>query len=182
MHEFINKGMTSQKKWFTRLQQYGSLIILMDGGIPLSVALPSGSRNYNKFMEKHIVQDEENINCNLTISNRKLSSNNCRYHNTFIHDTNAKKIRAMCSPYTSPQVVSSSGSLRLTDCKLVKSPSATHCAYHQKGIRGIVYVTCENHVPVHFVRFHESSSPSWFPCIWNLVLLILLKELLLTQF
>lgn len=138
-------------------------------------------QNYNTFKDKHIVQDQENINCNLTISERKLNKNSCRFHNTFIHDTDARKMRSMCSSHVSSTVVSS-GSLKLTDCKLLKSQSAPSCAYNQKGMTGIVYVTCENRVPVHFVKFEESSSPSWSSCIWNLILLILLKELLLTHF
>nr|DBA22654.1 TPA: hypothetical protein GDO54_013668 [Pyxicephalus adspersus] len=137
-------------------------------------------QNFNTFKEKHIIQDEEKINCNLTISDRKLNRNACRYHNTFIHDTNARKLRDMCSPYVASTNVASRGSLKLTDCKLQKSSDSTNCAYNQKGLAGIVYVTCENRVPVHFVKFQENSSPSWTVCVWKLALFFLLKELLLT--
>lgn len=131
-------------------------------------------QNYKTFMEKHIVEDQAKINCNSTIKERNLNKNSCRFHNTFIHDTDAKKIREACSSHETSTVVSSGRTLTLTDCKLLKSQSATGCSYNQTGVKGVVYVTCERQVPVHFVKFEPSFATQCAPCIWTLSLLILL--------
>ncbi|CAJ0966653.1 unnamed protein product [Ranitomeya imitator] len=134
-------------------------------------------QNYKTFVEKHIVEDQAKINCNITIKDRNINKDSCRYRNTFIHDTDARKIREMCSRHVASTVVSSDGSLTLTDCKLLKSPSAMGCSYNQAVVKGVVYVTCERQVPVHFVRFEPGFAAQCAPCIWTLGLLLILGYL-----
>lgn len=135
-------------------------------------------QNYKKFVEKHIVEDQAKINCNSTIKKRNLNKDSCRFHNTFIHDTDARKIREACSSHETSTIVSSGATLTLTDCKLLKSQTAPGCSYNQTAVKGVVYVTCERQVPVHFVKFEPSLATQCAPCILTLSLLILLRGLL----
>ncbi|KAG9487242.1 hypothetical protein GDO78_007226 [Eleutherodactylus coqui] len=159
--------------------------------VAIFASIPSiQSQNYRTFLDKHIVEDNAKINCNMTIKDRNLNRDSCRIRNTFIHDSNAKKILDVCAPYESSTIVPSGRLLTLTDCKLLRSPSATTCSYSQTGVKGVVYVTCEKQRPVHFVKFEKGTEPDpeptpkpgfaaqCAPCIWTLSLLVFLRELL----
>ncbi|KAG8596473.1 hypothetical protein GDO81_001922 [Engystomops pustulosus] len=137
-------------------------------------------QNYNKFKDKHIVEDQAQINCNITIKDRQINKDSCRFRNTFIHDTNGRKIRELCSPYVRSTLVPSDSALALTDCKLLKSRSSSPssgCSYNQTEVKGVVYVTCENQLPVHFERFELSFAVHCTPCLWTLSLFILFRYL-----
>ncbi|KAG8455548.1 hypothetical protein GDO86_001664 [Hymenochirus boettgeri] len=157
------------------------LYLLVMLGIILSFPLQSHTQNFNMFMEKHIVPEKGNINCNVTIKERNIRNRNeCRPRNTFIHDTNGKIVRDLCSGIVSSTVVSSKEPLALTDCRMLKgSLRPPNCAYNQTEEMGTIYITCENNYPVHFVRFEASFSASYCQCFFNLLAVFLISQLLL---
>ncbi|KAM8960635.1 amphinase-1-like [Pelodytes ibericus] len=149
-------------------------------GILLSFSVVSQCQNYKSFMEKHIVQEKASINCNITIKDRNLRNRDeCRRRNTFIHDTNGKQVREMCSNIVASEVVVSENIFKLTDCKLQRgSPNPPRCGYSQTSENGVIHITCENHYPVHFVTYKSSFGVSWPPCALTVLVVFLLTELL----
>ncbi|NP_001081925.1 amphinase-4-like S homeolog isoform X1 [Xenopus laevis] len=149
--------------------------------IILSFSLPSDTQNINAFMEKHIVKEGAETNCNQTIKDRNIRfKNNCKFRNTFIHDTNGKKVKEMCAGIVKSTFVISKELLPLTDCLLMgRTARPPNCAYNQTRTTGVINITCENNYPVHFAGYKSSFCASYSPCALIVITVFLLSQLLL---
>eukprot|EP00079_Xenopus_tropicalis_P009919 XP_002934327.1 PREDICTED: amphinase-4-like [Xenopus tropicalis] len=150
--------------------------------IVLSFCLPSNTQNINAFMEKHIVKEGVETNCNQTIKDRNIRfKNNCKFHNTFIHDTNGKKVKEMCSGIVKSTFMISKEPLPLTDCLLMgRTAKPPNCAYNKTITTGFINITCENNYPVHFAGYKLSYCASYSPCALTLIAVFLLSQFLLS--
>uniref|UniRef100_A0A8C5WJ98 Ribonuclease A-domain domain-containing protein n=1 Tax=Leptobrachium leishanense TaxID=445787 RepID=A0A8C5WJ98_9ANUR len=149
---------------------------LLTLGILICFSATSQCQDLNSFLKKHIVQDNDSIVCDEIIKARNIIlNNNCKSKNTFIHDTDGHRVKAMCANITKSTKVASDIPFNLTDC-ILKSESLPppNCAYNQKNEKGKIYITCENHYPVHFDKFLLSGfGVSWTPAILMVVIPIL---------
>ncbi|OCU01551.1 amphinase-1 [Xenopus laevis] len=145
-------------------------------------SLPSDTQNINAFMEKHIVKEGVETNCNQTIKDRNIRfKNNCKFRNTFIHDTNGKKVKEMCAGIVKSTFVISKEPLPLTDCLLMgRTARLPNCGYNQTRTTGIINITCENNYPVHFAGYKSGFCASYSPCALIVITVFLLSQILLS--
>ncbi|XP_006191294.1 ribonuclease 4 [Camelus dromedarius] len=143
------------------LQKTHSLLLLvLLTLLGLGLVQPSYGQSYmyQRFLRQHVDpagRGGSDSYCNLMMQRRKMTSYQCKYFNTFIHE-DIWKIQSICST-TSIQCKNGKmncheGVVKVTDCRETGSSRAPNCRYRATASMRRVVIACEGNpeVPVHF--------------------------------
>ncbi|CAI9622091.1 unnamed protein product [Staurois parvus] len=122
--------------------------LLLVYGILFGLPQNGGAENWATFQRKHISSNSTTgFNCTKAMSDSIFIVNGqCKSFNTFIHAV-AGRVKEICKGVKGHKNKTSPNAYDLTECT-----KATRCEYNGRNQRSKICVTCENSVPIHFVR------------------------------
>ncbi|XP_039206088.1 ribonuclease pancreatic-like [Crotalus tigris] len=121
------------------------------------LVLPSQGQTWAAFKNKHIDSNSQypplnpNLYCENQMRFRHMTNPRCKPHNTFINAPDYL-VQQICQNIRSPTPITSRFSFNLVDCNHTGGSPLYRCNYRGIPQTKHVRVTCDNYVPVHFVR------------------------------
>ncbi|KAK2506689.1 hypothetical protein MC885_002273, partial [Smutsia gigantea] len=159
----VQNEMSSTPMAVTAPQRTPSLLLLLLLTLlGLGLVQPSYGQYhmYQRFLQQHVdpsVSTGSDGYCNLMMQRRKMTLQQCKRFNTFIHES-IWNIRSICSTTNilckNGKMNCHEGVMKVTDCKETGNSKAPNCRYRAKASTRRVVIACEGNpeVPVHFDR------------------------------
>ncbi|XP_012589423.1 PREDICTED: ribonuclease 4 [Condylura cristata] len=143
-------------------QRIHSLLLLVLTLLELVLVRPSYGQNrmFQRFLRQHVDPQGAGGNdgyCNLMMQRRRMTQNQCKRVNTFIHE-DIWNIRSICSttniPCKNGRMNCHEGVVKVTDCRETGSSRAPNCRYRATTSPRRVVIACDGspELPVHFDR------------------------------